>query len=131
MDLDKMKYDDMGLIPCITQDVSDGRVLMLAYMNRESLEITIRDGKACYFSRSRGKLWLKGEESGNFQLVKEISTDCDKDTILLKVEQLGGCACHEGYRSCFYRKLKDGEWTVSEERVKDPDELYKGSTGQH
>ena len=124
MNLDDIKFDEKGLIPCITQDYSDGQVLMMAYMNRESLEKTIKEKKACYFSRSRKKLWLKGEESGNIQKVKEIYIDCDKDSILLKVEQTGGCACHDGYRSCFYRKLEESGWQVSGKRVKDPKNMY-------
>lgn len=125
MDIEQMKFNDQGLIPCVTQDYRDGRVLMVAYMNRESLEKTLQEGKACYFSRSRNKLWLKGEESGNVQVVKEIYTDCDKDTVLLKVEQIGGCACHEGYRSCFFKKWNGKEWEITEDKVKDPDSMYK------
>ena len=125
INLDEMKYDEKGLIPCIAQDHEDGRILMLAYMNKESLKRTIEEGKACYFSRSRNKFWLKGEESGNVQIVKEIYTDCDKDTIVLKIEQIGGCACHDGYRSCFYRKYNGTDWNISEEIVKDPADMYK------
>lgn len=125
MIFDDIKFDKKGLIPCITQDYKDNRVLMVAYMNKESLEITIREKKACYFSRSRNELWLKGKTSGNIQHVKEIYTDCDKDTILLKVEQSGDCACHNGYRSCFYRKWNGDEWETVDERVKDPEEMYK------
>ena len=125
MKLEDIKFNKDGLLPCVTQDWKDGRVLMVAYMNRESLEKTIKDGRACYFSRSRNKLWLKGEESGNFQKVKDIFIDCDGDTILLKVEQIGNCACHNGYRSCFYRKWKEGRWEVADKKVKDPKEMYK------
>jgi phosphoribosyl-AMP cyclohydrolase len=114
-----------GLVPVIAQDAATGEVLMLAYMNQESFEETIRTGRACYFSRSRNKLWRKGEESGNVQEVKEIRIDCDQDTILLKVNQIGGAACHTGYRSCFFRKIEDG--TLVEEGIKifDPKEVYK------
>ncbi|MFC2061642.1 phosphoribosyl-AMP cyclohydrolase [Elusimicrobiota bacterium] len=125
MDLSSVKFDDKGLIPCITQDYKDGTVLMVAYMNKESLEKTINEGNACYFSRSRQELWIKGEESGNIQKVKEIRIDCDKDTILLKVEQTGNCACHKGYRTCFFRKWEDANWKVVDEKVKDPDDMYK------
>ncbi len=125
MDISKLKFDSQGLIPCIAQDCDDGRVLMLAYMNAESIKKTIEEKKACYFSRSRNSLWLKGEESGNFQYVKEIYTDCDGDTILIKVEQQGSCACHKGYRSCFFRKYDKGEFGVCENKVKDPGEMYK------
>jgi phosphoribosyl-AMP cyclohydrolase len=124
MDLSDIKFNEKGLIPCITQDYADNTVLMVAYMNRESLEKTIKNKKAHYYSRSRNKLWFKGEESGNIQLVKEIYIDCDKDTILMKVEQVGGCSCHNGYRSCFYRKLEDESWEVIADKVKDPAEMY-------
>ena len=102
--VEQLKFDDKGLIPAIVQDHKNGDVLMVAYMNKESLEITLRDGKACYYSRSRKKLWLKGETSGHFQIIKEILYDCDADAILLKIEQIGP-ACHTGERSCFYRSL--------------------------
>jgi len=114
-----------GLLPAIVQNAHTGKVLMLAYMNEESWERTLSSGKAHYWSRSRNKLWLKGEESGHVQLVKEILLDCDLDTILLKVEQLGGAACHDGYESCFYRRCVDGEGVVVEHRVFDPKEVYK------
>jgi phosphoribosyl-AMP cyclohydrolase len=114
-----------GLVPAIAQDWQTGEVLMLAYMNRESFEETLRTGRACYFSRSRGKLWRKGEESGNVQMVKEVRTDCDNDTIVLKVEQVGGAACHMGYRSCFFRKIEDGRLVEDGVKVFDPKEVYK------
>jgi len=114
-----------GLIPAIAQDAVTGEVLMLAYMNEESLEETIRTGRACYFSRSRNKLWRKGEESGNVQKVVEIRIDCDQDTILLKVNQIGGAACHTGHRSCFYRKIEDGSMVEDGVKVFDPKEVYK------
>jgi phosphoribosyl-AMP cyclohydrolase len=117
-----------GLVPAIAQDAATGTVLMLAWMNREAYEETLKHGRAVYFSRSRNKLWRKGEESGNVQHVKEIFIDCDADTILLKVEQVGGAACHEGYQSCFFRKLgKDGAETIGE-RVFDPAKVYGKSS---
>jgi phosphoribosyl-AMP cyclohydrolase len=111
-----------GVLPVVTQDYRSGRVLMVAYMNRESLAETVKTGRACYFSRSRGKLWRKGEESGNFQTVREIRLDCDADTILLRVDQHGdGVACHEGYETCFFRVLDNGDrWLTSEPRKVDP-----------
>jgi phosphoribosyl-AMP cyclohydrolase len=114
-----------GLIPAIAQDAATGQVLMLAWMNREAYEETLRTGRACYFSRSRGRLWRKGEESGNVQEVREIYIDCDADTILLKVHQTGGAACHEGYASCFFRKVEDGKLRVVGERIFDPAKVYK------
>jgi phosphoribosyl-AMP cyclohydrolase len=114
-----------GLIPAIAQDAETGDVLMLAFMNREAYEETLRTGRACYFSRSRGKLWRKGEESGNVQEVKAVFVDCDADTILLKVHQIGGAACHEGYRSCFFRQVVGDQVQVIGERVFDPKQVYK------
>jgi phosphoribosyl-AMP cyclohydrolase len=113
-----------GLVPAIAQDAETGEVLMLAWMNREAFEETVRTGRAVYFSRSRNKLWRKGEESGNVQEVVGIFIDCDADTVLLKVRQIGGAACHEGYKSCFFRKLEDGELTVVGERIFDPKKVY-------
>jgi phosphoribosyl-AMP cyclohydrolase len=113
-----------GLIPAIAQDAATGEVLMLAYMNRESYEETLRTGRAVYFSRSRGKLWRKGEESGHVQEVKSVFVDCDADTILLKVEQIGGAACHAGYRSCFYRQVTPEGLVVVGELVFDPEKVY-------
>src|SRR5262245_47201366 len=114
-----------GLVPAIAQDAATGQVLMMAWMNRESWEETLRTKRAVYFSRSRGKLWRKGEESGNVQEVKEIFIDCDADTILLKVHQIGGAACHEGYASCFFRKVTPDGHEVVGERLFDPKEVYK------
>jgi len=114
-----------GLLPVITQDFKTGDVLMLAYMNQDAWEATISSGKATYFSRSRQSLWIKGETSGNLQIIKEIMIDCDEDTVLLKVEQIGGAACHKGYRSCFFRKVEDGSLTVIGKPVFNPDEVYK------
>jgi phosphoribosyl-AMP cyclohydrolase len=114
-----------GLVPAIAQDAATGQVLMLAWMNREAFDETVRTSRACYWSRSRGKLWRKGEESGNVQEVREICIDCDADTILLKVRQIGGAACHEGYASCFFRKLENGELKTVGERLFDPKQVYK------
>jgi phosphoribosyl-AMP cyclohydrolase len=114
-----------GLVPAIAQDAATGAVLMLAWMNREAFEETLRTGRAVYFSRSRNKLWRKGEESGNVQEVREVYVDCDNDTILLKVHQIGGAACHEGFPSCFFRKVEDGDLKVMGERVFDPRSVYK------
>jgi len=114
-----------GLVPAIAQDYKTGEVLMLAWMNQEAFEETVRTGRACYFSRSRNKLWRKGEESGNVQQVKGVYLDCDQDTILIKVDQIGGAACHEGYKSCFFRELDKGELKVVAERVFDPKAVYK------
>ncbi|MBQ2620832.1 MAG: phosphoribosyl-AMP cyclohydrolase [Thermoguttaceae bacterium] len=114
-----------GLIPVIAQDYESGVVLMLAYMNEESYNETLKTGRAVYFSRSRQKLWRKGEESGNVQWVKEIFIDCDEDTILLKVDQVGKAACHEGYQSCFFRKVTPDGVEIVGERVFDPKEVYK------
>jgi len=114
-----------GLIPAIAQDADTGAVLMMAWMNREAFEETCRTGRACYFSRSRGKLWRKVEESGNIQEVREIFIDCDADTILLKVRQIGGAACHKGYASCFFRRLEGDDVRIVGERVFDPKEVYK------
>src|SRR6516225_2367147 len=114
-----------GLVPAIAQDADTGEVLMLAWMSRDAYEETLRTGRACYFSRSRGKLWRKGEESGNVQEVVEVFIDCDADTVLLKVRQIGGAACHEGYRSCFYRKVSGDGVQVIGERLFDPKQVYK------
>jgi phosphoribosyl-AMP cyclohydrolase len=114
-----------GIIPAIAQDAATGEVLMLAWMNREAYEETLRTGRVCYFSRSRNRLWRKGEESGHVQELKEIYVDCDADTILVKVHQIGGAACHEGYRSCFFRKLEGDQVKVIGERVFDPKQVYQ------
>src|SRR5579864_9735985 len=114
-----------GLVPAIAQDADTGAVLMLAWMNREAYEETVRTRRAVYFSRSRNKLWRKGEESGNVQEVVEVFVDCDADTILLKVHQIGGAACHEGYKSCFFRKVDGDKLTIVGERVFDPKQVYK------
>jgi phosphoribosyl-AMP cyclohydrolase len=114
-----------GLVPAIAQDAATGEVLMLAWMNRAAYEETVRSGRACYFSRSRNKLWRKGEESGHVQEVRAVYVDCDADTILLKVNQIGGAACHEGYKSCFFRRVEGDQLTVEGERVFDPKQVYK------
>ena len=120
-----------GVVPVITQDADTGEVLMLAYMNAEAFQETLRTGRACYWSRTRRKLWRKGEESGNHQDVRAVFVDCDQDTILLKVHQHGGAACHEGYRSCFYRKSAGDDWEVVGERVFNPEDVYrKASRGE-
>jgi len=113
-----------GIIPAIAQDADTGQVLMLAWMNAEAFAETVRTGKACYFSRSRNRLWRKGEESGHVQEVRGIFIDCDADTVLLKVKQLGGAACHEGYASCFFREVKGEDLQVIAERVFDPKAVY-------
>ncbi len=114
-----------GLVPVIAQDDETGQVLMLAWMNREAFEETVRTGRAVYWSRSRGRLWRKGEESGNVQEVRQILVDCDGDTILLRVRQIGGAACHEGYPSCFFRRLEEGSWREVGKRVFDPKDVYR------
>ena len=122
MELDYSKLD--GLIAAVIQDHLSGRVLMVGFMNEEAFRKTVETGYATFYSRSRNKLWLKGESSGHRLAVKEISTDCDRDTVLLKVEALGPGVCHEGYQSCFFRKLDQGEWQVSESRAYDPHAVY-------
>lgn len=122
--LDQCKFDDRGFITAIAQDYQTGEILMVAFMNREALEQTLERKLACYWSRSREKLWVKGETSGHFQKIKEIVVDCDMDAVVLKVEQTGG-ACHMGYRSCFYRRLEeDGSLSVTGEKVFDKGDVY-------
>jgi len=123
--LNKVNWSEEGLVPAIAQDAVTGRVLMVAWMDREALDLTWRTSEAVYWSRSRKKLWHKGEESGHFQKVKEIRLDCDGDVILLKVEQLGGIACHTGRESCFYNRLENGRWVEVDEVLKSPGEIYK------
>ena len=122
--LDQIKWTDDGLVPAIAQDAETGRVLMFAWMNHESLGLTVEKGEAVYFSRSRGKLWHKGEESGHTQKIKSMRLDCDADVIVLKIEQTGGIACHTGRESCFYREFKDGEWVAVDDVIKDPKDIY-------
>ncbi|MBA6419170.1 phosphoribosyl-AMP cyclohydrolase [Pseudomonas neustonica] len=123
--LDNIKWDADGLVPAIAQDVHTQRVLMVAWMNREALQLTVQEGRGIYWSRSRQRLWRKGEESGNVQRLHELRLDCDADVIILQVEQIGGIACHTGRQSCFYRVLKDGEWHTVDAVIKDPADLYK------
>jgi len=123
--IDKLEWNSDGLVPAIAQDYQTGEVLMLAWMNREALQLSIEQGRAVYWSRSRQKLWFKGEESGHVQKLHEIRVDCDADVVLMQVEQIGGIACHTGRRRCFFRVLKDGEWQIDEEIIKNPDEIYR------
>ena len=122
--IEKINFSDDGLIPAIAQDYHTGKVLMLAWMNKESIQETIKIGKAVYFSRSRSKIWVKGEESGHFQYVYEIRLDCDGDTILLKVKQETGIACHTGRETCFFYKFHNEEWKVTEKVIKSPKKIY-------
>ena len=122
--LDAIRWTEDGLVPAIAQDAGTGDILMMAWMNRESLRLTAEEGHAVYWSRSRGKLWRKGETSGHQQVIRDIRLDCDEDVILLKVEQKGGIACHTGRRSCFYRTLKDGQWVSVDPVIKDPGTIY-------
>ena len=124
MNLDYAKSD--GLITAVIQDHASGRVLMVGYMNEEAFRTTVATGFATFYSRSRKKLWMKGESSGHRLLVKQIETDCDRDAVLVKVEAQGPGVCHEGYQSCFFRRLDSGEWQVSEERTYDPGAVYGG-----
>ncbi len=121
----QLAWPENGLLPAIAQDAQSGQILMLAWMNRDALRETVSGGLAVYWSRSRNKLWRKGEESGHEQRVLEVRVDCDSDTILLKVEQKGGIACHTGRASCFYRKLANGHWSIVEPVLRDPKEIYK------
>lgn len=123
--LNKVNWSDEGLVPAIAQDAATGRVLMVAWMDRDALKLTWKTNEAVYWSRSRKKLWHKGEESGHIQKIKEIRLDCDGDVILLKVEQLGGIACHTGRESCFYSRLEDGRWVEVDQVLKAPEEIYK------
>jgi phosphoribosyl-AMP cyclohydrolase len=123
--LDEVPFDDAGLVAAIAQDAASGRVLTLAWMNREALERTVASGEAVYWSRSRKKLWRKGEQSGHVQKVLEVRLDCDADAVLLKVAQQGGIACHTGRESCFYRKLENGSWVTVDPVLKDPAAIYK------
>jgi len=123
--LEQIKWDEKGLVPAIAQDFRTGRVLMVAWMNEEALRLTVSEQRAIYWSRSRNRLWRKGEESGHVQKLHELRVDCDGDVILLSVEQLGGIACHTGRESCFYRVLRQGsEWEVVDPVLKNPDQIY-------
>lgn len=123
--LDQIAWNTDGLVPAIAQDAETGRILMVAWMNREALELTVNENRAVYWSRSRQKLWRKGEESGNVQRLKELRLDCDNDVITMQVEQLGGIACHTGRASCFYSVLRNGRWHAVDEVIKDPKEIYQ------
>jgi phosphoribosyl-AMP cyclohydrolase len=123
--LDKIQWDENGLVPVIAQEHKTGKVLMFAWMNREALTLTNESKRAIYWSRSRQKLWRKGEESGHSQLVHEIRLDCDEDVILIDVEQIGGIACHTGRHNCFYKKLEDEQWEIDQPIIKNPEDIYK------
>ena len=131
--LDEVKFNEQGLIPAIAQHHQTGRILMVAWMNREALQLTAEKMRGVYFSRSRNKLWFKGEESGHFQTIYEIRLDCDADVIVLQIEQEGGIACHTGRESCFYRKLTPNGWEIVDAQLKDPNAIYgeKASTNPH
>lgn len=123
--LDRISWDKDGLVPVVTQEAGSGRVLTLAWANREALALTAQTGEAHYWSRSRSKLWHKGEESGHVQKVRSIQTDCDQDVVLLEVEQVGGIACHTGRHSCFFYELRDGDWAETAPVLKNPSEIYR------
>ena len=123
--LKQVKFDGQGLIPAIAQDYKTGEILMFAWMNQKALSLTIEKQQAVYYSRSRKKLWFKGEESGHSQIVKEIYSDCDQDVILLKIEQIGGIACHTGRASCFFQKLDKDNWLTTADVIKDPKDIYE------
>jgi len=123
--IEQIKWTDDGLVPVIAQDAKSGKVLMLAWMNRESVQLSVKEQRAIYWSRSRNKLWRKGEESGHVQKIKDIRLDCDNDVILLAVEQLGGIACHTGREACFYQQLQGDTWVAVEPVLKDPKEIYE------
>ena len=125
---DSVSWNEKGLVPAIAQDWQTGEVLMLAWMNAQALACTIEEQRAVYWSRSRGKLWRKGEESGNVQHLKDLRIDCDADTILMKVEQVGGIACHTGRRSCFYRVAKDDGWQETDGVIRSPEDIYGDKT---
>lgn len=123
--LNRVNWAADGLVPAIAQDAASGRVLMVAWMNREALRLTAQSGEAVYWSRSRKKLWHKGEESGHIQRVREIRLDCDNDVVLLQVEQAGGIACHTGRASCFFSRLENGQWVEADAVLKAPEEIYQ------
>ena len=128
--LDKVKWSQDGLVPAVAQEAGSGRVLTVAWMNRDALGKTAQTGEAHYWSRSRKKLWHKGEESGHVQKVKSIRVDCDEDVVLLEVEQKGGIACHTGRASCFFQKLEGGKWVVTDPVLKDPADIYKNKSAK-
>ena len=123
--LDELVFDADGLIPAVAQETGTGKLLMLAWMNRDALSETVRSGRAVYWSRSRKRLWRKGEESGHVQLIKQVRLDCDADVIVLEVEQVGGIACHTGHGRCFFRKLENGRWVETEPVLKNPGQIYE------
>lgn len=123
--LNEVKWTEDGLVPALAQDYKTGQILMMAWMNREALALTVEEGRAIYYSRSRNKLWRKGEESGHVQTLKEIRLDCDSDVVLMQVEQIGGIACHTGREHCFYKRYENGTWESVEPVIKDPKEIYK------
>lgn len=123
--LDEVRWDENGLVPVIAQEHDTGDVVMFAWMNREALQLSAATGQAVYWSRSRNRLWRKGEESGHVQKIHDIRLDCDEDVILLKIEQVGGIACHTGRHSCFFKKLENDQWRVDQPVIKNPDEIYK------
>lgn len=122
--LNQVQWNSDGLVPAIAQDADSGRILMMAWMNREALALSAKEGRAVYWSRSRNQIWRKGESSGHVQELKEIRLDCDSDVVIVMVKQIGGIACHTGRESCFYRVLTDGEWEIVEPVLKDPKEIY-------
>ncbi len=126
--LQAVNWNEQGLVPAIAQDWQTGEVLMLAWMNSEALQLTMEEGRAVYWSRSKRAIWRKGEESGNVQHLKELRIDCDADTVLMKVEQVGGIACHTGRRNCFFQRLEGGAWVVTDEVLKDPKDMYGSKT---
>jgi len=123
--INQVAWNEAGLVPAIAQDATTGRILMVAWMNKKALSLTASEGQAVYWSRSRQKLWRKGEESGHVQTVREIRLDCDGDVIVLQIEQQGGIACHTGRASCFYRVLNDGEWQITDPVIRDPKQIYR------
>ncbi len=126
--IEQVQWNEAGLVPAIAQQHDTGKVLMVAWMNREALEATLTEGRAIYFSRSRQKLWRKGEESGHVQQLREIRIDCDGDVVLMQVEQIGGIACHTGRHNCFYRRYRDGGWEEVDPILKDPAEIYPAAS---
>lgn len=129
--LDKISWDTNGLVPVIAQEHDTGRVLMFAWMNREALQLTNDTKQAVYWSRSRNKLWRKGEESGHVQLIHEIRLDCDEDVVLIKVEQVGGIACHTGRHNCFFKKLDNSSWVIDQAVIKNPEDIYDKEKHKH
>ena len=127
---DAIRWNEQGLVPVLAQDADSGRLLMVAWMNAEALQLSVAEGRTVYWSRSRQQLWRKGEESGHVQRIREIRLDCDGDALLLRVEQLGGIACHTGRESCFFRVLDDGAWRVDDPVLRDPESIYGNANGR-